>query len=158
MWGDSNSAIWSYVSILYKKVFSFKLEWTVGDWRSAWTYRETWWLAGVAAGKERNGKQKWTTESRPNHMFQLKMVHNYAETTQKRGWGSVNRAKLTCMRVCVLLYFFITCRIISLVIASNTSNCLGLHSSFLFCFGKLHIQTNRVSSVPVVFHISDRLD
>ena len=109
------------------------------------------WQQGIH--HQRNRKQRWTTESRLNHMFQLKMAHNYVETTQKWGQDNVNRAKLTCVCVCVcmgvcvcecvLLYsFFITCRIISLVIASNASNCLGLHSSFLFCFGKLHVQTN----------------
>ena len=37
------------------------------------------WQQGIH--HQRNGKQRWTTEIRLNHMFQLKIVHNYAETT-----------------------------------------------------------------------------
>ena len=112
----------------------FHLDWN-GQLEIEGVYRPTerhdgWQLWRQGIHHQRNGKQRWTTESRPNHMFQLKMAHNYVQTTQKRGRGNVNRAKLTCVCECVLLYFL--CRIISLVIVSNTSNRLGLHSSFCF--------------------------
>ena len=78
------------------------------------------------------------------HTTMLKLHRNGGRIT----WTELNWPVCVCVCVCVCVWvcvchytllFFITCRIISLVIASNTSNCLGLHSSFLFCFGKLRI-------------------
>ena len=63
------------------------------------------------------------------HTTMLKLHRNGGRIT----WTELNWPVCVCVCVwvcAIILFFFITCRIISLVIASNTSNCLGLHSSF----------------------------